>query len=172
MSLYTSSVLANAALARSYVAPVPVTTDALATSVAVNNALRRSQTIAGGYVAPTLAGSYVAPALTGSYVAPTVVAPTVAPLTTSLTASARLAGYPYNGVYGHGYAGYPYNGVYGHGYVGYPYTGYNGVYGAGYNGLYGSGYVAPGLTSSLATSVAVNNALRRSQLLGVSKVVV
>ena len=107
--MWSSQVLANAALARSYVAPLPT-------------------------VAP---------------VAPVV--PAVAPLRRSATLA--TTGLGWNGLTS--------------GYAGYPYSGYNGVYGglgyAGYNGL--------------GTSVAVNNALRRSQLLGlgglgVTKVVV
>ena len=160
--MWSSQVLANAALARSYVAPLP-TVAPVAPVVPAVAPLRRSATLA----------------------------------TTGLGWNGLTSAYPYTGVSGLGlgstWAGW--NGVNGLGWNGlssaYPYTGvsglgWNGVNGLGVSGLgwngvnglglglgsrYGLGWNGVGLGSSLA----VNNALRRSQLLGLgvpTKVVV
>merc|ERR1712151_829945 len=150
--MYSSQVLANAALARSYVAPLP-------TVDPVVNALRRSQV-----VAPL--ASTVAPSTLGWGYGSTYAGYPYGGLGVSSLGVSGLAGYPYGGYAGLGYrglAGYP--GYAGLGYGGYAGLGYSGLgyRGLGYSGL--AGYPYGGLGYSGLGYAGLGSALRRSQVL-------
>merc|ERR1712110_1380597 len=111
--MYSSQVLANAALARSYVAPLP-------TVDPVVNALRRSQVVA------PLGTTTVAPSTLGWGYGSTL---------------GGYNGLGYAGYGGLGYSGLGYSGLAGYRGLGYPgyaglgYSGYRGYAGLGYSGL-------------------------------------